>query len=170
MKKMQKKEIEIRAKNLLTEYWSGNIPVSINKLADDFGIVVKKDMLFDSSGIVTFDGSVISCKINVMDPEEKHRYAIACAIGYKELNSENLGEFSFDVFKDYKDNDDEEDKIWQSVVFARYLLMPEEAVKKQVEEGKKQGIIPSFSHLYYSKEFKVPELVIKKRFEELGIN
>lgn len=167
---MQRKDIEIRAKNLLTEYWNGKLPVNINKIVEDFKIVVKKDMLFDSSGIVSSDGNIVSCKINIMDSEEKHRYSIACAIGYMELNSENLMEVNFDVFKDFKDNEDEENVIWQSIIFAHYLLMPKEIVIKKVEEGKKENIIPSFSHLYYSKEFKVPELVIKLRFKELGIN
>ena len=168
---MQKIEIENRAKNLLTDYWDRKLPVKLNRMVDAFKIVIKKDMMFDSSGIISSDGNIVSCKINVMDSEEKHRYAIACAIGYIELNSQNLENFSFDVVKDYNELvEDKKDKIWQAVKFAHYLLMPEQFVKREVEEGKKQGIIPSFSYLYYSKEFKVPQEIIKERFKELNIN
>jgi Zn-dependent peptidase ImmA (M78 family) len=168
---MQKKEIQNRASNLLTEYWNGNLPVNLNKIIEALNVIVKKDMMFDSSGLVTIEKEGISCKINVMDPEEKHRFAIACAVGYTELNSDNMEEgFTFDVIKDYNQDAGEEDPIWQAVKFAHYMLMPEEAVRKEVEKGNKQGIIPSFSHLYYSKEFKVPQEVVKERFEELGIS
>ncbi len=164
---MEKKEIENRTKMLLTEYWEGKLPVNITKIIENFKIVVKKDMLFGSSGIVSCENGILSCKINVMDPEEKHRYAMSCAIGYSELETNKNNDFSFDVIKDYNEN--EKNIIWQSIKFAHYLLMPEEAVRKQVEIGKKQGIIPSFSHLYYSKEFKVPEEIVKERFKELNI-
>jgi Zn-dependent peptidase ImmA (M78 family) len=167
---MEIKEIQNRARNLLTDYWNGNLPVNLNKIIEVLNVVIKKDMMFDSSGIVTVENDGISCKINVMDPEEKHRFSIACAIGYKELYSDSLTEgFSFDVNKDYDQNAGETNPIWQTVKFAHFLLMPEEAVRKEVEKGNKQGIIPSFSHLYYSKEFKVPQEVVKERFSELGI-
>jgi hypothetical protein len=168
---MEKKYIENRAKNLLTDYWSGNIPVKVDKIAEKLNIVVKKDMLFDSSGIITSDNGEISCKINVMDSEEKHRYSIACAIGYAELNSDNPEDITFDPYKDYKGMDAPNDntKVWEVVRFAHYLLMPEESVHKEVEKGNKQGISPDFSSLYYSKEFKVPEEAIKERFKELEI-
>ncbi len=168
---MLKQDILNSAKNLLTEYWNGELPVNINKLVEALNITIKKDMLFDSSGIVTVSENSVSCRINVMDKEEKHRFSIACAVAYAELNSEaGLDQdFSFDVVKDYDKNANEDNKVWQAVKLAQYILMPEEEVKKQVEIGIKQGITPSFSCLYYSKEFKVPEEVVKERFEELGI-
>lgn len=168
---MEKKYIENRAKNLLTEYWSGSIPVKVDKIAEMLNIVVKKDMLFDSSGIITVENEEIFCKINVMDAEEKHRYSIACAIGYAELNSDKLENIVFDPYKDYNgiDSPDDNIKVWEAVRFAQYLLMPEESVYKEVEKGNKQGISPDFSSLYYSKEFKVPEESIKERFQELGL-
>ncbi|MFW5799404.1 MAG: hypothetical protein ACOCV8_01210, partial [Spirochaetota bacterium] len=87
---MEKKDIEIRVSNLLTEYWNGKLPVRVEKIAEVFEIKIIKDMLFDSSGIVSVENGNVSCKINVMDSEEKHRFTMACAIGYVELNNEEL--------------------------------------------------------------------------------
>lgn len=167
---MQKKNIEILTKNILTDYWNGKLPVKVDKLIEDLNITIKKDMMIDSSGLVEAENGEVKCIINVMHSEEVHRFAMACAIGYVELNLDNINDIKFDVIKDFSKNpSNEEDKVWQAVKFAEYLLMPEESVRKEVEEGKKEGITPSFSHLYYSKEFKVPEQVVKARFEELGI-
>ena len=114
-----------KAKDVLSSYWDGKLPVDVAAIAKAAGAAVIADSTITESGLFCFEENTPVIRYNWADASVRQRFTIAHELGHFLLAH---GKSFRDTPKDYSVTNYDPNEV-QANRFAAELLMPEAAVR-----------------------------------------
>ena len=169
---MEKKEREVKAKQLLDTYgMNSDCSIDIVLLARNMGFsVLNANLEPDEDGFIIVNENIKKLPnvgtnkviaVNARRDYEDKRFIIAHEIGHYVFREEKV------VFAHRENSHGRSERENDLDYFAACLLMPEEAFKKAFEERKRTSL--SILVDYLAAKFEVPYISALRRMEEIGL-
>lgn len=136
---ISQEDIEEFVENLLDEHDVSELPVPVEDIADELGLVVEYTELGDNvSGILVVDGDNGAIGVNSTHPSVRQRFTIAHEIGHFCLHRDWTDVFIDSEFepryRDKKSSRGQNPEEIQANKFAAALLMPESFLNAYFDE------------------------------------
>ncbi|MBV9215319.1 MAG: ImmA/IrrE family metallo-endopeptidase [Acidobacteria bacterium] len=163
---MNKAKIAAMARDLESAYNKGNIPVNLELIAEELGILVRHGKINnDVSGVIFKEGTETVIGINEGEPPERQRFTLSHEIGHFVLHRErDLCVTSQRLFRKPASGDFRE---MEANAFAAELLMPKQAIENAVLKLSADEVVSKVSEL--AKTFGVSEQAMTYRLANLQL-
>ena len=169
------KEVATKTNSFLTKVFEKieiNSEVDIEKIIKDLGInILKYDFEDDISGVLVIDKDSTHIGVNKNDTEVRKRFTLAHELGHYILHGETGNMFTDKVLFRKKSSGytSKEEKIEQEAnYFAANILMPEDLIRKEIENIDEDIYDDSFIKNLATK-FKVSSSAMAFRLINLNI-
>lgn len=170
MRKPYAKEIDKRATDLLRKFDLFKAPVDVEAVAKRLGAtVILEDMDDDVSGFLLREKNVATIAANKLHHSNRQRFTIAHECGHLLLHADQGDRLWLDkayFFRDASSSGGDRLSEIQANQFAAGLLMPDELVRRGLEDERKISDVDIFR---LALRFGVSEQAMTLRLVSLGI-
>ena len=164
---MTQSQIEQYVENFHVKYEIKNIPVPVEKIAENLGLTLRRAPSDNFSGLLLRKDGLAVIGLNSNESPARQRFSIAHELGHFFLHE------SKDVFIDYRDNKKDivrTPKEKEANMFAASLLMPKEKILADARKLFKNNAICEEDIEKLAKKYEVSKGAMTYRLLNIGMS